>query len=70
MTKEEISEIVKETLVQLGIDASSPEAIISFQKNMAYLNTLRENTDSMKKAGWVSIFLAFLAVAVTAFKHH
>jgi hypothetical protein len=70
MTKEEISEIVKETLVQLGIDASSPEGIIAFQQDMAYVRTIRGNTDKIKTMGWLTIFGVFISIVITALKHH
>lgn len=70
LNKEQIAIVVKETLVQLGIDASTPEAIISFQQDMSYIRTLRSNTDKVKTAGWITIWGMFIAIVFTALKYH
>ncbi len=70
VTREEIPLIVKETLVQLGIDASNTEAVIAFQQDMAYLRTIRTNTESFKKAGWVTLSTIFIGMILAALKWH
>jgi hypothetical protein len=55
MNEDEIRKVVKhtvhETLTTLGVDVSSPEAILAMQADHAYLRRAREGADEVAK--WV-----------------
>lgn len=53
-----VKEAVKETLVQLGVDAADP---IEMQRDFAHLRYWRESTDKAKQHG----FIALIVILVT-----
>lgn len=62
ISKDEIDSIVakavKETLIQLGVDASKP---LEMQKDFQHLRSWRESTDSIKSKGLLAA-IAFIVV--------
>lgn len=57
MTREEMHDVaeqaadraVKRMLLTLGVDINSPEAIIRFQRNVAFMDALRASSDAVKR---------------------
>ena len=62
-----VRETVRETLIELGLDVSSPEEIVRRQADFAYLRKAREGADDLRRIARrsaVGIALSALAYAL------
>ena len=59
--KDIVAEAVKQTLIQLGIDADNP---IEIQKDMQHLREWRETTEDLKRKGLLTLLSIFIVGTV------
>lgn len=53
-----VAEAVKQTLIQIGIDAQNP---LEMQQDFQHLRSWRESTESLKQKGLLTILGIFIA---------
>lgn len=68
-----IRHTVQETLLQLGVDTSNPEAVVEFQKDMHLLRNWRGFVEGTGEKAWYTIvgtfFLGLLTILWQAVSH-
>lgn len=57
-----ISESVKQTLIQIGIDSSSP---LELQRDFQHLRQWRESTESIKHKGFLTAVVIFVTGSIS-----
>ena len=57
-----VAEAVKQTLIQLGVDASDP---LAMQRDFQHLRQWRESGEDLKRKGTVALLVIFLSGLVT-----
>lgn len=68
MTQEQIKDIaeqaseeaIKKMLLALGINAATPDAILAFQKDVAFMRTLRESSEAVKRKAILTVVGVFI----------
>jgi len=50
--KETVQETVREMLLSMGIDTSSPDGMLAYQQDMHYLRSTRLRSENLENKAW------------------